>query len=57
MSWNGTAGTKRPLVLGHEIAGEVVAAGAGVKAFSVGDRIAATHHVPCFTCHYCLQRS
>ena len=45
---------KAPLVLGHEIAGEVVAAGPGVKAFSVGDRIAATHHVPCFTCHYCL---
>ena len=44
---------KAPLVLGHEIAGEVVAAGAGVTAFSAGDRIAATHHVPCFTCHYC----
>lgn len=46
---------KVPLVLGHEIAGEVVEAGAGVDGFQVGDRVAATHHVPCFTCHYCLQ--
>lgn len=45
---------KVPLVLGHEIAGDVVAVGAGVTAFAVGDRIVATHHVPCFTCHYCL---
>jgi L-iditol 2-dehydrogenase len=45
---------KAPLVLGHEIAGEVVEVGEGVKTFSVGDRVTATHHVPCFTCHYCL---
>ncbi|MEJ2024380.1 MAG: alcohol dehydrogenase catalytic domain-containing protein, partial [Deltaproteobacteria bacterium] len=43
-----------PLVLGHEVAGDVVAIGAGVEKFQVGDRIAATHHVPCNTCHYCL---
>jgi L-iditol 2-dehydrogenase len=45
---------KAPLVLGHEMAGEVVEVGAGVTAFSLGDRVAATHHVPCFACHYCL---
>ncbi len=45
---------KVPLVLGHEVAGEVVEVGAGVERFSKGDRIAATHHVPCNTCHYCL---
>ena len=45
---------KAPLVLGHEIAGEVVEAGEDVESFSVGDRVAATHHVPCFTCHHCL---
>ena len=45
---------KVPLVLGHEVAGEVVAAGEGVEKFSPGDRVAATHHVPCNTCHYCL---
>ncbi len=45
---------KAPLVLGHEIAGVIVAAGKGVKKYKVGDRIAAAHHVPCNTCHYCL---
>ena len=45
---------KVPLVLGHEVAGEVVELGEGVERFKVGDRVAATHHVPCNTCHYCL---
>ncbi len=45
---------KVPLVLGHETAGEVVELGEGVQKFQPGDRIAATHHVPCNTCHYCL---
>lgn len=45
---------KVPLVLGHEVAGEVVEIGEGVTGFKPGDRIAATHHVPCNTCHYCL---
>ena len=44
---------KAPLVLGHEIAGEVVELGAGVEKFVVGDRVVATHHVPCFHCHEC----
>lgn len=46
---------KAPLVLGHEIAGEVVEVGEGVEKFKVGDRIFATHHVPCNTCYYCLR--
>jgi len=45
---------KAPLVLGHEVTGEIVAAGEGVDKFKVGDRIATTHHVPCNSCHYCL---
>ena len=42
-----------PLVLGHEIAGQVVLAGEGVDKFKEGDRVVATHHVPCFSCHFC----
>ncbi len=45
---------KAPLVLGHEITGEVVEAGDGVRTFQVGDRIFASHHVPCGKCRYCL---
>ncbi len=45
---------KAPLVLGHEITGEVVEAGDGVRNFRVGDRIFASHHVPCGHCRYCL---
>lgn len=45
---------KAPIVLGHEVAGEIVAVGEGVKRYAVGQRIAVSHHVPCNTCHYCL---
>lgn len=45
---------KTPLVLGHEIAGEVAEVGEGVTKYKVGDRICAAHHVPCNTCRYCL---
>ena len=45
---------KAPLVLGHEIAGEVTKVGPGVDRYAEGDRIAASHHVPCNTCRFCL---
>jgi L-iditol 2-dehydrogenase len=45
---------KAPLVLGHEIAGEIVEIGEGVKQYQVGDRVFVSHHIPCNTCHYCL---
>lgn len=45
---------RAPLVLGHELAGEVVAVGSGVDTVQVGDRVFATHHVPCDECIYCL---
>ncbi|TAM78063.1 sorbitol dehydrogenase [bacterium] len=44
---------KAPLVLGHEPAGEIVAAGEGVEGFQVGDRVALHHHAPCFACEQC----
>ncbi|MEO6165059.1 MAG: alcohol dehydrogenase catalytic domain-containing protein, partial [Candidatus Binatia bacterium] len=44
---------KAPLVLGHEITAEVVEVGEGAEGFSVGDRVFATHHVPCGKCRYC----
>jgi L-iditol 2-dehydrogenase len=45
---------RAPLVLGHEPAGDVVAVGEGVTTFSVGDRVALHHHVPCMVCDQCM---
>ena len=45
---------KAPLVLGHEVTGEVTQVGEGVSKYKVGDRVAVSHHVPCNTCRYCL---
>ncbi|MBI5893420.1 MAG: alcohol dehydrogenase catalytic domain-containing protein [Deltaproteobacteria bacterium] len=45
---------KAPLVLGHELSGEVVEVGQGMSKYKKGDRVFVTHHVPCNTCHYCL---
>ncbi|MFH1775087.1 MAG: zinc-dependent dehydrogenase [Chloroflexota bacterium] len=45
---------RAPLVLGHEVGGQIVAAGDGVKHLKEGDRVSLAHHVPCNTCHYCL---
>jgi len=45
---------KAPLVLGHEITGEVVKVGEGVERYKVGDRVFVSHHIPCNTCRYCL---
>ena len=46
---------KAPLVLGHEVTGEIVAVGANVKRFAVGQRVFVSHHVPCNACRYCLR--
>lgn len=46
---------KAPLVLGHEIAGEIVEIGEGVESYKVGDRVFVSHHIPCNTCYYCLR--
>lgn len=45
---------KAPLVLGHEIAGEIVEVGKDVDRYKVGDRVFVSHHIPCNTCRYCL---
>ncbi|MEE9500201.1 MAG: zinc-dependent dehydrogenase [Candidatus Omnitrophota bacterium] len=45
---------KAPLVLGHEITGEIAEVGDDVKGYKVGDRVFVSHHVPCNTCHWCL---
>lgn len=46
---------RAPVVLGHEIAGRVVALGQGTAACHVGDRVTAAHHLPCNRCAECLR--
>ena len=42
-----------PFIMGHEIAGEVVAVGAGVSECAPGDRVAVYNFVTCGRCFYC----
>jgi L-iditol 2-dehydrogenase len=42
-----------PRVYGHETAGTVVRAGAGVTQYTPGDRVIVFHHIPCRECFYC----
>jgi L-iditol 2-dehydrogenase len=44
----------KPLVLGHESAGEVVALGPKVEGFSVGDKVTLEPGVPCGECSSCM---
>lgn len=51
----GTVRIKRPMILGHEVAGTVAAVGAGVTRVRVGDRVAVNPSRPCTRCRYCLE--
>ncbi len=44
-----------PAVFGHELAGDVVAAGREVTGFSVGQRVVSANSAPCATCYFCLR--
>jgi len=45
-----------PQILGHELAGTVVAVGPGVTKWKPGDRVMSFHHTPCGECFYCKKR-
>lgn len=47
-----TGAVKDGTVLGHEVVGEIVEINSKTN-FSVGDKVALGHHVPCFNCQYC----
>ncbi len=51
-----TGSHSSPRIFGHETTGEVAAVGAGVSKFSVGDRVAFFHHIPCGKCYYCRHK-
>jgi len=43
-----------PIPFGHELAGVVAEAGAGVTSFREGDRVVALNSAPCDACFFCL---
>ena len=45
-----------PQILGHELAGTVVAVGRGVTKWKLGDRVMSFHHIPCGECFFCERR-
>ena len=51
----GTVRIREPLIPGHEIAGEVVQAGAAVTRVNPGDRVAVNPSRPCGHCALCLE--
>ncbi len=52
-----TGSHSAPRVFGHEMAGTIVALGAGVQGWKIGDRVMAFHHIPCGTCYYCRKKT
>lgn len=51
----GTVRIKRPMTLGHEVAGTVVEAAPDVTRVQAGDRVAVNPSRPCGRCRYCLE--
>ncbi|MGE5523844.1 MAG: alcohol dehydrogenase catalytic domain-containing protein [Rhodospirillaceae bacterium] len=45
---------KFPLVLGHEIVGEIVDVGAGVSGLAIGDPVTVYYYLNCGHCRWCL---
>jgi L-iditol 2-dehydrogenase len=42
-----------PALFGHELAGDIVSVGKGVRGFKVGQRVVAANSAPCQECFYC----
>lgn len=56
--WNGdwdwaTGDSERPMILGHEVGGVVIAVGKGVQTVAVGDRITTPFGAACGKCGQC----
>lgn len=49
----GAVRLKEPMILGHEIAGEISTVGAKVTTLKAGDRVAVNPSRPCGVCAYC----
>lgn len=46
---------KLPLIVGHELSGEIIKVGSNVSGLNVGDWVSAETHIVCGECEYCVQ--
>ena len=46
---------KEPMILGHEVAGRVVALGAEIEDLAIGDLVAVSPSRPCGRCRFCAE--
>ena len=44
---------KTPMIIGHEFVGHIVAIGAGVEGYEIGQRVSAEGHINCEICRNC----
>lgn len=51
----GSIRLKEPMILGHEVSGEITALGKDAGGLSVGQLVAISPSRPCSTCEYCLR--
>src|SRR4051794_38762654 len=49
----GVVRLQEPMILGHEVAGEVISLGHETTGFAIGDRVAVNPSQACGTCLYC----
>lgn len=50
----GAVRLKQPMVLGHELAGTILATGATVEGLAIGQNVAVNPSLPCGACRFCL---
>ncbi|MBN9000196.1 MAG: L-idonate 5-dehydrogenase [Rhizobiales bacterium] len=50
----GAVRLKQPMVLGHELAGTILAVGPDAGAAAVGQKVAVNPSLPCHACRFCL---
>jgi L-idonate 5-dehydrogenase len=51
----GTVRLKEPMILGHEVAGHIIALGDGVDGLSLGQLVAVSPSRPCRQCRFCRE--
>lgn len=49
--------SKSSMRLGHEQSGTIIKIGDKISEFKIGDRVFVHHHVPCYTCHFCINNN